>query len=126
MLEPLSGYLTLAEKLYISGDEYAEGWNFGPNAEDVVSVGEVLDYLVEKWREPVSWALSKDEQPHEAQLLKLDTSKATKRLKWKPIWNLGKTLSTIIEWDTEFIEGANMAEITLKQIKEYQEIMVRL
>lgn len=123
VLEPLSGYLLLAERLYTDGEMYAEGWNFGPNDADVVPVREVLDYLVRHWHTPVSWIEGDSEKPHEAQLLKLDISKAMSRLKWAPVWSLEKTLSTIIEWDKEYTKGSNMTDIVLGQIKEYQTIL---
>ena len=121
VLEPISGYLTLAEKLYVSGKSFAEGWNFGPRDEDAKSVGEVLDYLVENWPTKVSWIYSDTEQPHEAQLLKLDISKASARLKWEPKWDLSKTLNSIIEWHEAFILGADMNEFTLNQITNYED-----
>lgn len=96
VLEPVAGYLELAEKLYHSDNNFAEGWNFGPNDEDCKKVGEVMDLLVKKWPSEASWQLTNDAQPHEAQLLKLDISKAKSRLDWKPHWNLDKTLESII------------------------------
>ena len=120
VLEPLSGYLSLAERLYTTGDKYAEGWNFGPRDEDVVPVGDVLDYLVSNWHTSVSWETDSSEYPHEAQLLSLDISKARSRLNWQPLWSLSKALSSIIEWNSEFIKGSNMADITLSQIQEHQ------
>ena len=120
VLEPISGYLTLAEKLYDAGDDYAEGWNFGPNDDDAKSVGDVLDYLVANWNTAVSWSLDNSEQPHEAQLLKLDISKAKKRLKWIPHWDLSKTLQTIIQWHDSWLKGQDMRTITLNQIHDYE------
>jgi CDP-glucose 4,6-dehydratase len=120
VLEPIRGYLALAEKLYLSGEEFAEGWNFGPRDEDVRTVGDVLDYLVAHWPAGASWQLDSDEQPHEAQLLKLDISKAKNRLKWQPIWELDKTLHAIIDWHQSWASGEDMRAVTLKQITNYE------
>lgn len=125
VLEPISGYLTLAEKLYVSKSEYAEGWNFGPKDEDSRSVSDILDFLVDHWPEKVSWIQDSKEQPHEAQLLKLDISKAKSRLRWQPRWELDKTLQSIIDWHQYWLEGADMRTITLSQINDYQEDLRR-
>lgn len=121
VLEPISGYLTLAQKLYCSDCEYAEGWNFGPNVEGTKPVGEVLDYLVDHWPSDASWLLDKREQPHEAQLLKLDISKAQERLKWSPRWDLNKALQTIIKWHYSWRNGEDMSTVTLNQIRDFEE-----
>ena len=110
----------LAEKLYISGKDYAEAWNFGPEDECVKSVGEVMDYLVSLWPDDVSWVLDDSEQPHEAELLKLDISKVKMRLKWNPTWDLNKTLQSIIEWHQSWLNGEDMRRVTLSQINNYQ------
>jgi CDP-glucose 4,6-dehydratase len=121
VLEPISGYLTLAQKLYFSDCEYAEGWNFGPNDEGNKSVGEVLDYLVAQWPSDVSWLLDKRAQPHEARLLKLDISKAQERLKWSPSCDLNKALQTIIKWQFAWVNGEDMRIVTLNQIRDFEE-----
>jgi len=120
VLEPVSGYLTLAEKLYCNGKFYAEGWNFGPRDEDVKPVGKVMDYLVDNWPSAASWTLDNSEQPHEAQLLKLDISKAKAHLKWSPKWELNGTLETIIEWYESWLERKDMRQVTINQITEYE------
>jgi len=121
VLEPISGYLTLAENLYLDGESYAEGWNFGPKDEDVKPVGEVMDYLVAHWPADVSWELDGSEQAHEAQLLKLDISKVKARLKWEPKWELSKTLQSIIEWHQSWLDGADMRSVTRGQISNYED-----
>ena len=120
VLEPISGYLMLAEKLYSIGKNYAEAWNFGPKDQDVKSVGEILDYLVAHWPADVSWNLDGSQQPHEAQLLKLDISKVEARLKWEPSWELNKTLQSIIDWHHSYLNGADMRSVTLGQIIKYE------
>ena len=122
VLEPISGYLILAEKLYHSESEYAEGWNFGPSDQDVKPVGEVLDYLVAHWPTDVSWSLDRGTQPHEAQLLKLDISKVKARLKWEPRWDLGKALQTIINWHFAWVNGQDMKVFSLNQIRDFEDI----
>jgi CDP-glucose 4,6-dehydratase len=121
VLEPISGYLTLAENLFLSKREYAEGWNFGPKDEDARPVSDILDFLVDHWPEEASWVKDENEQPHEAQLLKLDISKAQTRLRWQPRWELNKTLHSIIDWHKSWLEGADMREITYAQIKNYED-----
>lgn len=121
VLEPVSGYLTLAEKLYFSGNEFAEGWNFGPNDEDTKPVGEVMDSLVAHWpNNNISWEPDQHQQPHEAQLLKLDISKAKSRLHWHPQWDLTMALKSIVEWHHSLLDGRNMKDVTLEQIKSFE------
>lgn len=119
VLEPISGYLELAEKLYLS-DGYDEGWNFGPYEEDCIKVGDVMDYLVNKWPHSVSWKTDKTSQPHEAQLLKLDISKARSKLNWKPRWKLEKALDAVIDWHLSHLNNKDMKKVTLEQITEYE------
>lgn len=120
VLEPLSGYLMLAEKLYDQGDAFAQAWNFGPCDEDVLPVQWILDHMVGRWGTGASWLLDVSPQPHEAQLLKLDISKARAKLKWRPKWSLGQTLDTIVDWHQAWLAGANIQEKTLDQIFQYQ------
>lgn len=120
VLEPICGYLILAEKLYVFGKEFAEGWNFGPIDTDSRPVSEVMDYLAKEWPGGASWVLDDLEQPHEAQILKLDISKAKARLKWEPSWNLEKAIQSIIEWHQAWLEDKDMHNITLKQIEHYE------
>lgn len=120
VLEPLSGYLVLAEALY-EDSSYAEGWNFGPRDEDCRPVSWILDKLVEKWGDGASWELDKNNNPHEAGFLKLDISKAKNRLKWEPKWELNTTLDLIVEWQQNYLRGADMNTICLQEIKKYTE-----
>jgi CDP-glucose 4,6-dehydratase len=120
VLEPISGYLVLAEQLYKTGSIYAGGWNFGPSDEDVMPVEWILNHMVEHWGQGASWELDENPQPHEAQLLKLDISKAAALLKWKPHWSLSQTLDSIVDWHHGWLSGGNAREITLNQIAQYQ------
>lgn len=119
VLEPLSGYLLLAQKLYEEGASYAEGWNFGPNDEDAKPVQWIVDNLTKTWGEGASWALEGGDHPHEAHYLKLDCSKAKARLNWIPKWHLDEALDRIVNWQKQYQQGADMKAVTLKQIQHY-------
>lgn len=119
VLEPLSGYLILAQALYLEGVSYASPWNFGPREEDARSVKEVVDLLITRWGESAAWEKEGSEQPHEANLLKLDCSKARQQLGWVPRWNLETAIENIVIWQRAFQENKNMQEISLAQINQY-------
>ena len=120
VLEPLSGYIILAQKLFDEGLPFAEGWNFGPRDEDVKPVEYVLSCMVASWGYGASWKLDSDPQPHEAQLLKLDISKAVELLGWQPKWSLETALSLVIDWQRHWRNGGDVREHTLQQIVRYQ------
>jgi len=120
VLEPLSGYLLLAQKLYEEGAGYAEGWNFGPNDEDAKPVQWIVERLTKAWGEGASWVLDGGDHPHEAHYLKLDCSKAKMRLGWHPRWHLQTTLASTIRWNKQWIAGENMKTVSLQQITDYQ------
>lgn len=120
VLEPLSGYLALAEKLYTEGPAYAEGWNFGPVDEDAKPVQWIVERLIQFWGEGASWQLDPNPQPHEAHHLKLDCSKARANLDWRPRWQLAESLTSIVEWQKALLDGADMKTLTLKQISKYE------
>lgn len=120
VLEPLSGYLLLAERLYAEGAAWAEGWNFGPRDEDAKSVQWIVEHLCAEWGEGASWAQQRGDHPHEANYLKLDISKACNRLNWTPRWNLDKALEQTIGWHRAWIDGKDMRKITLEQIESYR------
>ena len=120
VLEPLSGYLVLAEKLYTDGSAYAEGWNFGPADEDARSVQWIVEQLTALWGEGASWQVDRDPQPHEAHYLKLDCSKAHAKLGWHPRWDLQTTLASIVHWHRQMLSGNNMQAFSLRQIADYQ------
>ena len=118
VLEPLSGYLVLAQKLYKNQEEYAESWNFGPNEKDVRPVDWILDKMIAKWPGS-SWRLDVSSNPHEADFLKLDISKAESRLSWRPIWGLNQTLERIVNWHQVWLNKGNMQDVCLAEIEEY-------
>lgn len=118
VLEPLSGYLVLAQKLYNAPKEFAEGWNFGPKEDDAKPVDWILNHLVAQWPN-ASWQLDSGNHPHEAGYLKLDTSKAKARLSWQPTWALDNTLARIIRWHQAWLNKEVMQPICLTEINEY-------
>lgn len=119
VLEPLSGYLLLAQRLYEQGATYAEGWNFGPSDEDAKPVQWIVERLTEQWGDGASWQLDGGEHPHEAHYLKLDCSKAKMRLDWQPRWHLAHTLEMIVGWQRAWLDKQDMRSFTLKQIEQY-------
>jgi CDP-glucose 4,6-dehydratase len=118
VLEPLSGYLLLSERLYLLGQLDAESWNFGPRDEDVRSVQWVVEFLCEQWGGQ-SWSPQLGKHPHEANFLKLDISKARQRLHWEPRWSLERALTHIIEWHRAWLLGRDMRDVCLNQIEQY-------
>ena len=119
VLEPLSGYLVLAQKLYEEGAAYAEGWNFGPNDEDAKPVQWIVEHLTRSWGDGASWVLDGGEHPHEAHYLKLDCSKAKGRLDWHPRWHLDEALGAIVAWQKAYLSGQGIKAATLQQIQQY-------
>jgi CDP-glucose 4,6-dehydratase len=122
VLEPLSGYLILAQKLYESQHEFSEGWNFGPNAQDVKSVDWILEEMVLKWPDS-SWELDRNSNPHEANHLYLDISKAESKLVWRPVWDLSQALERIVTWHKSWLANKDMQAACLTEIKEYMRDM---
>ena len=120
VLEPLSGYLTLAEKLYTEGPVHAEGWNFGPHDTDAKPVEWIIERMTQEWGAGASWSLDGQDHPHEATYLKLDCSKARGQLGWHPRWDIGQTIAKIVEWHKACDQGADMRAMTLAQITTYQ------
>lgn len=125
VLEPLSGYLTLAESLYAEdGEIFAEGWNFGPADEDARPVQWIVEHLIEAWGDGAAWELDRQLQPHEAHYLKLDCSKAKVRLGWQPRWSLAQALEKIVEWHRVWRQGESIKQLTLRQIAAYENTVV--
>ncbi|PMG94759.1 CDP-glucose 4,6-dehydratase [Vibrio breoganii] len=124
VLEPLSGYLTIAEYLYLQGSDFAEGWNFGPKEEDAKPVEWIVERLVQLWGDDAKWFLSEGEHPHEAHYLKLDCSKAKMRLNWQPVWDLNTTLEKIVGWQKAWLSKEDMKQYTINEIKEYMNARV--
>ena len=119
VLEPVSGYLFLAERLYDQGQAFAEAWNFGPNDEDAKSVSWVAEKLTSEWGEIDPWNQDHGQNPHEAQYLKLDISKTLSRLGWAPRWDISTALRSIIVWHRAWLEGQNMRGVCVDQISDF-------
>ena len=118
VLEPLSGYLLLAEKLFENPALYAEGWNFGPEESSFLPVGKLVDLIVRTWGEG-SWEdHSRAEALHEANLLKLDISKAKSNLGWSPVWNIDKAVAETASWYRQYRTG-DVHDLCCRQIKDY-------
>lgn len=120
VLEPLSGYLILAQRLFNSGQEAAESWNFGPLNEETRSVKWVVEKFCLLWEEGASWIQHEGNHPHEANYLGLDISKAKRGLSWQPIWSLDKAIAKTIEWHKAWIKRADMRKVCLDQISDYE------
>ena len=121
VLEPLSGYLTLALKLFNEGPKYAEAWNFGPEEVDSKNVEWVTKNLCKLWGGDAYYEIDSNPHPHEANYLKLDCSKAKVKLGWKPKWNINRSLELIIAWQRGYLAKGNIGEIMSAQIQEYYE-----
>lgn len=121
VLEPLSGYVALAERLCGSdGAALAEGWNFGPADQDCRPVDYVVDKLAGLWGPSAAWHLSRDAHPHEAHLLKVDASKAQVRLDWHPRLHLDEALAWTAEWYLGELSGHGARQLTQDQIARYE------
>ena len=124
VLEPLSGYLFLAEKLYTDNNTiYADGWNFGPNDEDAKSVRWIVNNMLSIWGSNKKLCKQPGNHPHEANYLKLDISKAKKHLNWYPRLSLNEALNYIVDWHKSFLAGEDIKSKTLEQIEKYSTLI---
>lgn len=119
VLEPLSGYLILAAKLFTEGSKYTGAWNFGPEDKDAKNVEWVTRTICKLWEEGASFSVDTNPQPHEANYLKLDCSKAKAELNWSPIWDIQTTLASIVDWNKSYLKEENMRKVTEQQIETY-------
>ncbi|HEY2141469.1 MAG TPA: CDP-glucose 4,6-dehydratase [Solirubrobacteraceae bacterium] len=119
VINPLSGYLLLAQALWAS-PEHAQGWNFGPPEEDARPVGRLVERIAELWPQGLGWTLDDGPHPHEARYLKLDSSRARARLGWRPLIGLDAALEATVTWYRELDAGADMRALTLGQIETFQ------
>jgi CDP-glucose 4,6-dehydratase len=117
VLEPLRGYLCLCERLVESGAEFGEAWNFGPEDNDARPVEWIADRLVSLWGNGAKWLTDDGRHPHEAHTLRLDWSKASARLDWKPALNLSEALEITAKWYKAWQENEDMREVTQEQIE---------
>ena len=124
VLDPLHGYLQLAERLCQAGQgsTYAEGWNFGPQPEDALSVETVIELLAQEWPQPVQWTADPPgTHAHEAQQLRLDCSKARQRLGWRPVWSGPQALQKTVQWhlSTQAPAGQTAVDVCHAQLADF-------
>jgi CDP-glucose 4,6-dehydratase len=119
VLEPLSGYLLLAQRLHAEGARWASGWNFGPHDDDAWPVERVAECLCAAWGSGASCVVDAGEHPHEAHYLKLDCSRARTELGWRPRWDLATALASIVAWTRVFEGQGDVRGCCLQQIEEY-------
>lgn len=120
VLEPLHGYIALAEKLYNDGQKFSEAWNFGPEIIDCISVLDIANKLIEISGSNSNIEIGRnDDQPHEARLLKLDISKAREMLGWQPALNINDALNLIADWTKSLAQGLDMRKQCLIQIDQF-------
>lgn len=121
VLEPLTGYLLLARKLWEDGESYSSAWNFGPENSNAQSVEWVVRRFCEGWGEQASYEVDGREHPHEAHYLKLDISKAMSSLGWRPRWDLQSAIASVVDWTRCYRDGGDVREATLRQIAKYED-----
>jgi CDP-glucose 4,6-dehydratase len=119
VLEPLSGYLMLSEKLFTNGVMFSDSWNFGPNDNDAKSVRWIVEKLCKMRGNGAGYELDKTPHQHEATYLKLDCSKAKEKLRWHPKWNINKTLESIIIFTNAYLNNDDLKALCISQIEEY-------
>ena len=120
VLEPLSGYMLLAERLFNDGSAFAEAWNFGPNAAEALPVSALVEQLAGLWGTGARWEHASGSHPHEAAQLALDISKARQRLGWSPRIGLDRTLEWTVDWYKSHAGGQDMRSLCLDQIAMFE------
>jgi|HubBroStandDraft_2_1064218.scaffolds.fasta_scaffold18992_2 CDP-glucose 4,6-dehydratase len=123
VLEPLLGYLLLAERLTEDGARFASGWNFGPSDADTKPVSFLAAELARLWGKDAAWTQDAASHPHESHLLKLDASKAAAHLNWHPMLLLPTALEWIVEWYRAYQAGADLRRMTEAQLDRYQTLL---
>lgn len=119
VLEPLSGYLTLAERLFLSGPGFGGGWNFGPGESHAQTVEWIVDRLCRQWGSGSQWSKDQGHHPHEAGYLKLDSSMAHTHLQWRSKISLEQALDWTVEWYRAYYGNGPMRAVSLEQIKRF-------
>jgi CDP-glucose 4,6-dehydratase len=120
VLEPLSGYLTLAEKLWQDPERFSESWNFGPNESENLSVSTLLECLRDLWGPGLTWRFDDGTHPHEAPYLSLDCTKSKLKLGWEPRWNLNSALEATVQWYKAHQSHQDVRLLAQEQIRSYQ------
>lgn len=118
VLEPLFAYLTIIQKQY-EKNEFAGCYNIGPNDQDCISTGELVNLFCEKWGSGLMWENRAVDGPHEASFLKLDCSKAKSVFNWKPKWNVETAVEKTVEWSKSFLRNEDIAAVMDKQINDF-------
>jgi len=118
VLNPLSGYLQLAQTLCRRADA-ARAWNFGPEAGDARTVSWIVERLGELWEGALRWELDEAGHPPEATHLELDSEAAERELGWRPRWDLGDGLAAAVKWHRAHLRGADMRAVSLRQIEMF-------
>jgi CDP-glucose 4,6-dehydratase len=121
VLEPLAGYLRLAERLHRDGEPYAEAWNFAPREDDARAVGWLAERLQAAWGVEPAWEPQEGPRPHEHIYLKLDSSKARALLGWQPRLTIESTVAWIVDWYRDYYSGADARELVEAQVASYAE-----
>ena len=122
VLEPLHGYLLLAEKLLTGEPRYATAFNFGPSEEDAQPVGWIVEKMAGFWGQGATWVLDPEPGVHEAGYLKLDASRARAELDWRPKLRLETALAWLVEWYKAQAQGADADRLSLQQIAMYEQL----
>jgi CDP-glucose 4,6-dehydratase len=123
VLEPLHGYIRLAEQLLTHDPKFATAYNFGPHDSDAQPVSWIVDHMTSFWGDGASWVLDADPGVHEAGYLKLDASRAKSDLNWTPRLNLETALEWLVQWYRAWQSGADMKAFTLAQIAAYEALL---
>ncbi len=122
VMEPIAGYLTIAQRLFTGDARFATAYNFGPSDDDARPVSWIVERLVQSWQGGASWRLDPDPGVHEAGYLKLDSSRARAELGWKPRMTLDVALNRVVSWYKAELEGEDMHRFTLEQIRQYEQL----
>ena len=122
VLEPLFGYLILAQRMWEEGKEFSEPWNFGPDETDCKSVKWILEKISKELDDGFSWKEDTRDNPHEAEMLKLDCNKAKKRLGWKTKLDVNETIEWTVNWYKEYFKNSDMKEYTENQIDKFMSL----
>ena len=122
VLDPLNGYLILAEKMWSAGNEFSEAWNFGPTEDGEKSVKWITEKITEQWSSNIKWDIDNDINPHEENSLRLNCMKANSRLSWRSKLKLEQGLDWVLEWYKQYKENNDMKKITEQQIEEFQKL----
>lgn len=119
VLEPLTGYLLLVQKLCLMGEKYAGAWNFGPKKKDAKSVDWIVKRLCQKWGQGASYTIDRGKHPHETHYLRLNIAKAQNKLGWIPQWDLDLALQKVVDWTLAYKNKQDLLKVCISQIEDY-------